>query len=165
MEDLMEKTRTSVFIGTLNLDRIIVLDIVEARQDLKITAPIGTTMSLFAGAAGKVFLASMGKDEAEPFITEKGLPRFTDNTITDTELYFQELEKVRQQGFALDDEEYIMGVRAASAPIEGLGQLKSAIWVVGFKAGLDDSRLVSVALETQKAAEKISKRIQKKLFN
>ena len=165
MEDLMEKTRTSVFIGTLNLDRIIVLDIVEARQDLKITAPIGTTMSVFAGAAGKVFLATMGTDEAELFIPEKGLPRFTDNTIVEPELYFQELEKVRQQGFALDDEEYIMGVRAASAPINGLGQLKSAIWVVGFKAGLDDARLESVALETKKAAEKISKRIQKKLFN
>jgi len=59
MEDLMTKTRTSVFIGTLNLDRITVLDIVEARQDLKITAPVGTTMSLFAGAVGKVFLASL----------------------------------------------------------------------------------------------------------
>lgn len=165
MEDLMEKTRTSVFIGTLNLDRITVLDIVEARQDLKITAPVGTTMSLFAGAAGKVFLASMAKESIEQIVTEKGLPKFTDNSIVDPEQYFKELETVKKQGYALDDEEYILGVRAAAAPITGLGHLKSAIWVVGFKAGLDDAHIESVALETAKAADVVSKRIQKKLFN
>ena len=81
MEDLMKKTRTSVFIGTLNLDRIIVLDIVEARQDLKITAPVGTTMSLFAGAVGKVFLAALKTGEAEQIISENGLPRLTKRSI------------------------------------------------------------------------------------
>jgi DNA-binding IclR family transcriptional regulator len=71
---------------------------------------------------------------------------------------------VKKQGYALDDEEYILGVRAAAAPISGLGHLKAAIWVVGFKAGLEGRQLETVALETRKAADKISKRIQKKLF-
>lgn len=165
MEDLMEKTRTSVFIGTMNLDRIIVLDIVEAEQDLKITAPVGTTMSLFAGAAGKVFLASMDPEAVDQIIKEKGLPNYTDNSIVDPQHYFNELKAVNDQGYALDDEEYIMGVRAAAAPISGLGHLKSAIWVVGFKAGLPDTHLETVAIETKKAADLVSKRIQKKLFN
>jgi len=165
MEDLMTKTRTSVFIGTLNLDRITVLDIVEARQDLKITAPVGTTMSLFAGAVGKVFLASLAPGDVKQIISEKGLPRFTEHSIVDPDLYFEELEAVKSRGYALDDEEYILGVRAASAPITGLGHLKSAIWVVGFKAGLDDRHLKAVALATKTAADTISKRIRKKLFN
>lgn len=165
MEDLMEKTRTSVFIGTMNLDRIIVLDIVEAEQDLKITAPVGTTMSVFAGAAGKVFLASMEIEAVEEIIKEKGLPKYTDNSITDPEQYFKELEIVYNQGYALDDEEYILGVRAAAAPVNGLGHLKPALWVVGFKAGLPDSHLETAALETKKAADVVSKRIQKKLFS
>jgi DNA-binding IclR family transcriptional regulator len=164
MEDLMEKTRTSVFIGTLNLDRVIVLDIIEARQDLKITAPVGTTMSIFAGAVGKVFLAGMDRADAERFISDKGLPRFTDNTVVDKTDYFRELKNVKKQGYALDDEEYILGVRAAAAPISGLGHLKAAIWVVGFKAGLEGPQLETVALETRKAADQISRRIQKKLF-
>jgi DNA-binding IclR family transcriptional regulator len=165
MDELMEKTRTSVFVGTLNLNRIIVLDIVEARQDLKITAPVGTTMSLFAGAVGKVFLAAMAPEESKRIISTEGLPRFTQKTIVEPDRYFQELQKVQSQGYALDDEEYILGVRAASAPITGLGYLKSALWVVGFKAGLDNERIMAVAIETKKAADKISKRIQKKLFS
>jgi len=50
MEDLMERTETSVFLGVLNGDHVTILDVVESKNDLKITSPIGTTIPLFAGA-------------------------------------------------------------------------------------------------------------------
>jgi DNA-binding IclR family transcriptional regulator len=165
MEDLMEKTQTSVFLGILNWDHVTVLDIVESRQDLKITAPVGTTMPLFAGAVGKVFLASMDEEQAAKIVESKGLPQFTENSIVDSELYYQELKRVSQKGYAVDDEEYILGVRAVASPIKGLGQLKSAIWVVGFKASLDEKKMQSLTRETQKAAGAISQRIQEQLLN
>ena len=165
MEDLMEKTQTSVFLGILNWDHVTVLDIVESRQDLKITAPVGTTMPLFAGAVGKVFLASLDAEQTAKIVNSKGMPQFTENSIVDSELYYQELKRVRQKGYAVDDEEYILGVRAVAAPIKGLGQLKSAIWVVGFKASLDEKRMQTLIKETQKAAEAISRRIQEQLLN
>ncbi|OEU60371.1 MAG: IclR family transcriptional regulator [Desulfobacterales bacterium PC51MH44] len=165
MEDLMEKTQTSVFLGILNWDHVTVLDIVESRQDLKITAPVGTTMPLFAGAVGKVFLASMDEEQAAKIVKSKGLPQFTENSIVDSKLYYQELKRVKQKGYAVDDEEYILGVRAVASPIKGLGQLKSSIWVVGFKASLDEKRMKTLITETQKAAEAISRRIQEQLLN
>jgi DNA-binding IclR family transcriptional regulator len=164
MEDLMEKTQTSVFLGILNWHHVAVLDIVESRQELKITAPVGTTMPLFAGAVGKVFLASMDAEHAARIIKSKGLPKFTENSIVDSELYDQELRRVKQEGFAVDDEEYILGVRAVASPIKGLGQLKSAIWAVGFKASLDEKRMQTLIRETKKAAEFISRRIQKQIL-
>jgi DNA-binding IclR family transcriptional regulator len=160
IEELMEKTQASVFLGILNWDHVTVLDIVESRQDLKITAPIGTTMSLFAGAVGKVFLASMEESQSQKIIRSKGLTRFTKNTIVDPELYFQELENVRKKGYAVDDEEYILGVRAVASPIVGLGQLMSAIWVVGFKASLNEKKMKAVIAVTKEAAEAIRSRIQ-----
>ncbi|MGD8761445.1 MAG: IclR family transcriptional regulator [Desulfobacteraceae bacterium] len=164
IEELMEKTQASVFLGILNWDHVTVLDIVESRQDLKITAPVGTTMPLFAGAVGKVFLASMEGDQAAKIVKSKGLPQFTKNSIVDSELYHQELKRVRQKGYAVDDEEYILGVRAVASPIKGLGQLKSAIWVVGFKASLDEKRMQTLIKETQKAAKTISRRIQEQIL-
>ena len=163
-EELMEKTQTSVFLGILNWDHVTVLDIVESSQDLKITAPVGTTMPLFAGAVGKVFLASMEKEQATRIIHSKKLPRFTENSIVDPELYCRELRRVREKGYAVDDEEYIMGVRAVASPLMGLGQLRSAIWAVGFKASLDDSKMKTLAGETHKAAKTISRRIQEQLM-
>ena len=165
MEELMEKTQASVFLGISSWDHVTVLDIVESRQDLKITAPIGTTIPLFAGAVGKVFLASMEEEQTEKIIRPKGLIRFTKNTIVDPELYHQELRRVRKMGYAIDDEEYILGVRAVASPIVGLGQFMSAIWVVGFKASLDEKKMKALITLTKKAAEDISRRIQEQPAN
>lgn len=163
IEELMEKTRTSVFLGILNWGHVTILDIVESKQDLKITAPVGSTIPLFAGAVGKVFLASMEAEQASRIIRSKGLPRYTENSIVDMESYFKELEQVRAKGYAVDDEEYILGVRAVAAPLMGLGQLRSAIWAVGFKAGLDENEMKTLTRETQNAAMTISRRIQEQL--
>jgi len=163
IEALMEKTQTSVFLGILNWDHVTILDIVESTQDLKITAPVGSTIPLLAGAVGKVFLASMDEEQANRIIRSKGLPRFTDNSIVDAKLFSKELKQVREKGYAVDDEEYIAGVRAVAAPLTGLGQLRSSIWAVGFKASLDDIKMKTLTGETHKAAMTISQRIQAQL--
>jgi len=163
-EELMEKTRTSVFLGILNWDQVTILDIVESRRDLNITAPVGSTIPLFAGAVGKVFLAAMPEEQAAKMVKSKGLPRFTDNTIVDMNQYLDELRQVREKGYAVDDEEYLMGVRAVASPLIGLGQLRSAIWAVGFKASLDDKKMQTLTGETHQAAEAISRRIQEQLL-
>jgi DNA-binding IclR family transcriptional regulator len=165
MEELMEKTQTSVFLGILNWDHVTVLDIVESRQDLKITAPVGATIPMLAGAVGKVFLASMDEEQARKIVMSNGLPRFTDNSIVDEAAYFKELKQVSEKGFAVDDEEYILGVRAVASPLVGLGQLQSAIWIVGFKASLDEKKMKILTGQTRKAARTISQRIQKQLLN
>ncbi len=162
-EELMEKTRTSVFLGIQNWDHVTILDIVEARQDLNITAPVGSTIPLLAGAVGKVFLASMDENQAFKHIKSKGLPQFTDNSIVDLDRYRKELKRVREKGYAIDDEEYIPGVRAAASPLMELGQLRSAIWAVGFKASLDDKKLKNLAIQTHKTAGAVSRRIQDQL--
>jgi IclR family KDG regulon transcriptional repressor len=164
IEDLMEKTQTSVFLGILMDGHVTILDIVESRQDLKITASVGSTVPMFAGAVGKVFLAYMEEEQAAAIISSKGLPRFTVNSIVDPKLYFKELIQVREKGYAVDDEEYILGVWAVASPLTGLGQLRSAIWAVGFKASLDEKKMKSIARETQKAAKTISRRIQDQLM-
>ena len=160
LEDLMDRTGTSVFLGVLNWDHVTILDVVESRNDLKITSPIGTTIPLFAAATGKVFLAMMDDQQGMRLIRSKGLSRYTENTIADPEAYLKEIGAVRRQGYATDDEEYIPGVRAVAAPLKGGGQLMSAIWAVGFKASLDDDKMKALAEYTKEAAGIVSQRIE-----
>ena len=161
MEELMEKTYASVFLGVLNWDHVTILDIVEPRTDLKITSPIGTTIPLLAGAAGKVFLAMMDEEQALKVIRSKGLIKFTANSITDPDRYMEEIRSVRARGFATDDEEYILGVRAVAAPIVGGSHLMSSIWVVGFKAGLDEDKMRALTIFTKEAAGAIRRKIDR----
>lgn len=159
MEELMERTEESVYVGVMNGGHITILDIIESSQDLKITSPKGTTIPLFAGATGKVILASMEKPQALNIITKNDLPRFTEHTITDPVRYLEEVESARKKGYATDYEEYISGVRAIASPIRGWKPLISALWVVGFKTSLNDHKMEDLIPATMEAAEEISRRI------
>jgi len=159
MEDLMEKAQESVILGALNGDHVTILDIVESRQDLKITSPIGTTLPLLAGATGRVVLGAMKEEKALEIIRTKGFTKFTENTITDPEQYIQEIRRVRKKGYATDYEEYISGVRAIASPIKGERHRISAIWIVGFKTSLDDHKMTVLKGATKAAAEEITRRI------
>jgi IclR family KDG regulon transcriptional repressor len=160
MERLMERTQASVFLGVQNWDHVTILDIVEPRTELKITSPIGTTIPLLAGAVGKVFLSTLEEDEALRLIQSGGLMRYTPHSITDPHQYLREIRRVREQGFATDDEEYIPGVRAVAAPINGGVHPMYAIWVVGFKASLDEEKMKALTEDTREAAMAIKEKIE-----
>lgn len=162
LEHLMIKTQESVFLGVRNRNHATILDIVESTMDLKITSPVGTRIPLMAGATGKIFLSSMTEEQIREFIKNRGFYRFTDKTITDTEKFIKEITEIRKMGYALDDEEYISGVKAVAAPINGEGTLESAIWVVGFKPSMGNEKIKLVITEILKTADAIRKKIKEK---
>ena len=159
MQELMNKTQESVFLGVRNVDHVTILDIVESTNEFKITSPIGMTMPLLAGAIGKVFLAYMAKDQAAEILRARKLHQYTQNSIIDPQVFADQLQSAKVNGYAIDDEEYIPGVRAVAAPIKTNGQLLAAIWVVGFKPSMGDEKMQNVIKETKSAAEGISEKI------
>lgn len=165
MEELMQATRQSVFLGIRSGDHVSILDIVESTQDLKITSPIGTQVPLLAGAIGKAFLASMEESAAAAFLHAAELRRFTEKSITDPKLYMEKVREARTTGYGLDDEEYIQGVRAVAAVIHNPGQQMAAVWVVGFTPSMSAEKLPSIASATKRTADVISNKIQLRSFN
>ncbi|HUL36084.1 MAG TPA: IclR family transcriptional regulator C-terminal domain-containing protein, partial [Thermodesulfobacteriota bacterium] len=74
--------------------------------------------------------------------------------------FFKEVEEATKKGYAIDDEEYMMGVRAIAVPIQTPSPPLAAIWVVGFSSNLDDAKMGKATLEIQKAAEEIKHSIR-----
>ena len=159
MERLMEKIQETVFLGALNREQVTILDVVEPRQDFKITAPVGSTISFFTPATGKAFLSAVDENEAIRRIKAKGLPEYTDKSITDPERFLSEVKNAREKGYATDDEEYITGVRAVAALIKAENNRQAAIWVVGFKASLNENKMEILKKEIKEAVESINRRI------
>ena len=159
MEDLVEEIQENVFLGVLNGDHVTILDVVESKRELKITALSGTRLPLLAGATGKVFLAIMDRDRAREVINSLGLTAYTPNSITDVHRYMEEIEEVREKGFATDDEEYIRGVRAVACPLEA-DPLPHVMWVVGFSTSLDDKKMGWVIDELRKMSHFISEALR-----
>lgn len=159
MEELMAQCQESVFLGIRNGDRVTVIDIIESRKDFKITSPIGTALPLQAGAIGKIFLSLMNPSDLQAYLQSHPLVRYTPYTIIDPVQYAGELEKVRKDRVATDDEEYLSGVRAVAASINPYGAYVPAIWVVGFKASMSDKKIHAIIQQTRLAADRINKKL------
>ncbi len=156
MEKLMEKVGETVFLGVLNRDHVTIVDMVESRNEMKITSPPGTRLPLLAGSTGRVLLSQIEREKIKEIIQKKGLVRYTSKTVIDPRQFLREIEKVKEQGYALDDEEYIPGVRAVAAPLLSPSSPPAALWVVGFTSTLDDQKVKTVVREIQETVKEIN---------
>ncbi len=86
-------------------------------QAVDIDTFAGKETTLHDAALGKVILAEYSRDRVESIIDYHGLPKRTPHTITDRDTLFEELETIRTQGYATDDEERAQGVRCVAAAV------------------------------------------------
>lgn len=90
-------------------------------------------------ASGKAILASLDEAAVREIIAQHGLERYTENTITEEATLFEELARIREQGYALNDEEEIAGFQAVAAPVHaGSGDVVGSISVAGPTRVFDD---------------------------
>ena len=155
LDDLRERINETIFLGALSHWRGLIMATAEAIKPLKITSPPGTTIPLLAGAVGKVFLAQQDDTHVAQLLEKKELPRFTSRSILSKSAYLKELSQVREQGYALDNEEYLPGVRAVAVGLENHRGLPLAIWVVGFAESMSVKSMPRVVEETLNAAKQL----------
>lgn len=160
MEALMEQVGETVFLGIMHGEHVIILKMVESHSELKITAPVGSRVPLLSGALGRVFLAQMEGEKAREIVQKRGLKVYTANSVTDPKRFLKEVDETRRKGFAIEHEEYILGVTAVASPIETISLPLAAIWVVGLSPGFSDTRMEKVIHEIQKTAMEISRLIE-----
>jgi DNA-binding IclR family transcriptional regulator len=156
MEILMEKVGETVFLGIMNGDHITILDVVESHNEMKITSPPGTRLPLLAGATGKVFLAQLEERKAKEIVQKMGLKRYTSKSVVDPKKFLKDVQEAKRMGYAIDDEEYLIGVRAIAVPIQTASLPPAAIWVVGFTSSLNAQKMEKIILEIQNTAQGIS---------
>jgi IclR family transcriptional regulator, KDG regulon repressor len=160
LADLARATGETVFLGAFDGDHVMIVDKEESGHDLKITSPVGRRIPYCAGAFGKVFLAALPAAERDRLLRRRPLRAFTARSITDAGAYARELVRVRRDGFALDDEEYLDGVRAAAAPVvDGAGRVVGALSAVGLKARLKAPAFRALGPQAAAAARAVSERL------
>jgi IclR family KDG regulon transcriptional repressor len=147
-------------VGVVNGDHVTILEVVESHNEMKITSPPGTRLPLLAGATGKVFLAQFEEKKAREIVQKMGLVRYTSKSLTDSKAFLREVEEAKRRGYAIDDEEYLLGVRAVAATIQTPSLSPGAIWVVGFTSSLNGPKMKKVISETCKAAQEITQSLK-----
>jgi len=93
------------------------LDRVETDWMFRIQLPIGTHVPFHCTASGKCFMASLDLAARRALVMSLPLERLTERTRTDPEDLLHELQLIREQGYALDEEEFLNGMVAIAVPV------------------------------------------------
>jgi DNA-binding IclR family transcriptional regulator len=116
LRELLEKTGETVQLGIVDHYSVLYVYEMESRRAIRMAAAVGARAPLHCTAIGKVLLAFQPADYIRETL-ERGLPSFTDKTITRREALLELLEDVREGDYAIDDEESEPGLRAIAAPV------------------------------------------------
>lgn len=117
VEQLSREFNETSHLGILLDGEVISIEREKSDYALQYQIYIGKKAPLHCTGVGKLLMAFLDLDEINQIITEKGLRKFTTNTITDVNRLKKELTKIYEQGYAVDNMEHEPGVRCIAAPI------------------------------------------------
>ncbi len=124
---------------------------------------IGSRFPAHCTALGRVLLAYRDAAEMDSFLLKaerEGLQQYTNGTLTDMGLLKQELRKIREQGYAIETEQYLPGIRCVAAPIfNHTGKAVAALSVAGPAVRLTDECVEDFVPALKKTTGNISVRL------
>lgn len=119
VEDLAAETEERAQFLVEEHGRGIYLHTATGCNAVQVNARLGRVNYLHASSAGKAIFAHLPEQRIGDIIDRWGLRRFTDNTITERSALLDELESVRERGYAFNHEESVSGLRAVGVPVLG----------------------------------------------
>lgn len=155
LQRLVDRFHESAYLARQSGDELILVECCEPRTSFRITSEVGTRLPLHCSSQGKIILANRSVYEAERLLRRGKLHAYTPNTVTAPETLMAQLEQARAQGFALEREEYKLGLSSVAAPVfERSGDCRYAIGII-YMTGVGSEvfeQMRAAVIETARAA-------------
>ena len=154
---LADEMQCTVHLGMRDGDRVIYVEKIESQLPIRLASAVGQAAGMHCSGLGKAILAFSEADFIERYV-RAGLERRTANTITTEKALYEEIARIRAQGFAVDNEENEVGVRCVSAPVFNHDhQVVASLSVSGTAQQIPRKAVASVAQTVLRYAHQISK--------
>lgn len=141
LQELVEISGESVNMVVMERNQAVFVAQAQPTRMVRMFTELGKRLPLHCTAGGKVLLAHQPDSVIASVIAETGLPALTDKTIVDPSQFQQELEMVRQQGYATDNGEQEEGLRCVAMPVyDAQGRVVAAVSISGPSSRLDSRR-------------------------
>jgi len=132
MRHLVEKTGLTCHLAILDGPDAVYIEKVEPPGFIRMDTWVGRRMRVHATSVGKAMAAHISEERLEKILADRGMEKRTAKTITTLPRLLKDLEKVRAQGYAVDDEENNMGARCVGAPVfNQSGAIEASIGLSG----------------------------------
>ena len=158
LQDLARDTGETVHVGILYDGEAICVQAVDGTRLIRMHAFVGKRTPAHASALGKVLLAHRPDADIDALRAAKGFSQLTRHTITDPAALREALQRVRAQGWALDDEEMELGLRCLGAPItDHTGRVCASVAVSAPASRMEQTRVQELVPMVQATARRISR--------
>ena len=139
---IVEKCNEMAYVGIVRQNSVVYLNVEEANQTVRVLNRVGWRLPIHCTAIGKVQVAFLSEDELAKLGILDNMKRFTPNTIVDRGAFLKHLKEVAKQGYAIDNEEYDLGVRCVGVPLlDYTGHVVGGISVSGPSCRMTDEVL------------------------
>ena len=152
VERLEEETGEMVWLLTHQNGKAIYVYGRAGDNDIDVNTILGTRTHMHCNSGGKAILAHLPESTARHVVDAHGLPRRTDRTITDPDRLFDELDRIEEQGYALNRSEDLAGIHAVGVPLLVDGDVQGALSVAGPAHRLSRERCEGPVLDRLRAA-------------
>ncbi|QND72863.1 IclR family transcriptional regulator domain-containing protein [Tardiphaga robiniae] len=156
---LRDLTGETSYLAVQEGNHVLALGRFESAHDKRSDAKLGVLKPMHCTSQGKAMLSHLSEAQRDHVLTSQ-LIAFTENTITDTEQLKAHLAIVRSRGYAIDDEEIVLGTRCVGAAIlDPEGKPIAAISVAGPTFRMHPERAEQLGKELIEAAKRISSQL------
>ncbi|AOT68710.1 IclR family transcriptional regulator [Geosporobacter ferrireducens] len=160
MEDLQElcnKYEETVNLGVRVDDSVVIISRIDPKSTLVANVPIGTREPLHATGMGKVILSELSKEELIRIFGDSPLKSCTPNTISSLDDLMIQLDKIREQGYSIDDEEFYPGLSCIAMPIRNYKrEIVAAVSVSGPSMRLNFTKIMNIKKDLEKTCNILS---------
>jgi len=158
LQMLSDFTGETVHVGILFGTDVVTVQLVEGKHDIRMHAAVGKRSPAHSSSLGKVLLAYFPEPEIDAYIRTAELKAMTPNTIVERGKLKLHLQKVREQGYAMDNEEREIGLRCIAAPItDHTGLVTAAVSISAPSLRLSPERAMSFVPKLKECARMISR--------
>jgi DNA-binding IclR family transcriptional regulator len=160
LKELADTCGQSANLGILDQGEVVHLIVVPASRPIHFSVRSGQRDAAHSSGLGKVLLAALSDDELDEVIALRGLDQRTPKTLTSPDTLRAALNEVRAQGYAIDDEESVLGLTCIAAPVfDDRGRVAGAVSISGLTNEYAEPNRSAYIAAVVRAADGISQRL------
>jgi DNA-binding IclR family transcriptional regulator len=165
LREVASKFNETINLGFFNGEEVLTIDKIDSTEILRMDAGIGGSEPAYCTSLGKAILAYLPENELEEYLKSIELTPNTPNTVTSKEKLKEELMLIREDGYAIDDEELSIGLRCIGAPVfNRSGKALYAISISGPSIRFGNKRLKEMQKELKRICKSLSEKLRSQSF-
>lgn len=160
IKGVAEELEQNIHLCAFNNTMAYVIDQVKRGGCYSMSATVGMIEPMHASSVGKCILAYRREELQMQMLNNMNFEKYTEKTIQTPEVLLEELKLIRQQGFAVDNEEVSEGVRCVAVPIFNFGNVvRYSIGISGSVTLMTESKMKLYIERLSRAAKRISREL------